>query len=93
MTKHRGPLVLLVEDEQEVRRHLTRALRREGYQVEEVEDGQKAQVRFRAKLHPVVLLDLRLPKVQGGEVLRTIKELSPASQVVIRGRSGGIIRA
>lgn len=89
MSKTLAPTVLVVEDEEDVRRHLVRALRREGCAVDEAGDGPPACERFEAVLHPVVLLDLRLPSLDGLEVLRRIKSLRPESQVVILTGHGG----
>ena len=81
--KNQRVKILVVEDEEGVRRHLVRALRKEGCIVEEAADGEEAAEKFRQTLHPAVLLDLRMPKCGGIDVLRIIQRVSPATKVVI----------
>jgi DNA-binding NarL/FixJ family response regulator len=77
--------VLLVDDVVEVRRLLRTALRlRGGFQVVgEARDGAEA-VELAASLRPdIVVLDLGLPDLTGRDVLTGIREVSPASDVVV----------
>jgi DNA-binding NtrC family response regulator len=65
-------------------------LKRLGYEVVAVSTGEEA-VRNAAKLEPhVVLLDLRLPGITGLEVLKGIRESSPASEVIMLTGHGSI---
>ena len=81
--------VLVVEDEPGVRSHLVRALRREKMAVDEAPDGEAARAAFEQNLHPVILLDLRLPKLDGIAVLGIVRRLRPETQVVILTGHGG----
>jgi DNA-binding NarL/FixJ family response regulator len=77
--------VLLVDDAVDVRRLVRTALRFRGSfeVVGEAGDGAGA-VRLAAEMHPdIVVLDLGLPDIAGREVLRRIRETSPASRVVV----------
>ena len=72
-------IVLIVEDESEVRRYLEMAVRCQGFSVELAENGEEALAyieRWEAgEPAPVfIMLDLRLPKVDGLEVLRRLKK-------------------
>lgn len=81
----RPATVLLVDDVVEVRRLLRTALRlRGGFDVVgEARDGAEA-VELAASLHPdIVVLDLGLPDLTGRDVLTGIREVSPASDVVV----------
>ena len=75
--------VLVVDDDEVVRRSHQRSLEGANRDVKAVWDGNEA-LRAMAE-HPfdVVLLDLRMPGLDGMEVLRTIKEKWPESEVVI----------
>jgi DNA-binding NarL/FixJ family response regulator len=88
--------VLLVDDVVDVRRLLRTALRfRGGFEVVgEASDGAEA-VRLAEELQPnVVVLDLGLPDIAGTELLTRIRELSPASRVVVfSGMDSGLASA
>lgn len=77
------PKVLVVEDEADVRRHVVRALKRERMDVAEAEDGEQGRERFDRNLYPVVLLDLRMPKLDGLALLEHIRHRQPETQVII----------
>lgn len=75
--------ILVVEDEDKIRKQLVRATRRLVREVDDAADGLVACELFRRYRHPLVLLDLRLPKRDGMDVLREIKEVNPATKTVI----------
>ena len=64
--------VLLAEDDSAISEPLARALRREGYEVEVVEDGERALESAR-QAPDLVVLDLGLPKLDGLDVCRRIR--------------------
>ena len=66
--------VLIVDDEPMVRDVLARYLLKEGFEVDTAEDGAQALDVFARTAPDLVLLDLMLPKVDGLEVLRRIRE-------------------
>jgi NADH-quinone oxidoreductase subunit E len=67
--------ILVVEDEEIVRDSLRDWLTDAGYQVETVEDGEKALATLSSKDYSLMIVDLRLPKTDGIEVLRQAKAL------------------
>ncbi|HTN51043.1 MAG TPA: response regulator [Anaeromyxobacter sp.] len=67
------PLVLVVDDEPDIRRLVQRTLTAKGYQVELAVDGEEALAKADALLPDLVLLDAMLPKVHGFEACRRIK--------------------
>ena len=75
--------ILVVDDEPGIREFLQIMLEREGYEVSCAANGSEAIARFRKKRYDVVLADVRMPKVNGFEVLATIKELSSETKVVM----------
>ena len=83
------PRVLVVEDESDIRRHVVRALEREGMTVDQAEDGEQGWNIFEQALHPVVVLDLRMPRRGGLALLRMIHDRRPETQVIILTGHGG----
>ena len=76
--------LLLVEDKNELRAMLRKALERAGYQVDEAPDGQAGLDRFGdGHAYDIVLLDQRMPGLDGLETLRQIKVRAPEARVVM----------
>jgi len=75
--------ILVVDDELSIREFLQIMLEREGYEVSCVANGKEAINLFRKKKYNVVLADIRMPKVDGFEVLKRIKEISPETSVIM----------
>lgn len=75
--------ILVVEDEQLLRAGLKLSLARLGYEVEEAASGEEALEHLRHQAFAVVLLDLHLPGVQGGELMRRICRLWPTIAIII----------
>jgi DNA-binding NtrC family response regulator len=75
--------ILVVDDEEIVRGSLLDWLREDGYQVEAAEDGFKALEKFKEQSWDIALIDLKMPKMDGLELLTKIKETRPETQVVI----------
>ena len=67
-------LILIVEDQMGFRRIYEDVLQSDGYQVLAAEDGEKGWEMAREKKPDLVLLDLGLPKMDGFEVLRRIRD-------------------
>ena len=77
-----SPRVLVVEDEPTIRRAVGYALRRDGFDVEEVGDGREA-LEADAESFDVVVLDLGLPTVSGTEVLRRLRSEGPVPIILL----------
>lgn len=72
--KQRRRVILVVEDNEEIRELLSLVLEEEGYQVVAAADGEEAVVQARS-VHPdLITLDLALPGKDGWEVLRELHE-------------------
>jgi DNA-binding NtrC family response regulator len=78
-----GRRLLIVEDEPILRITIADALRKEGWDVDVAEDGEKALRAFGQHLHDVVLTDLLMPRMDGMELLRRVKSMQPDTTVVI----------
>ncbi|MCD8529040.1 MAG: response regulator [Chitinophagales bacterium] len=61
--------ILIVDDERAIRNTLKEILEYEKYKVEEAEDGQKGLEMIQENSYDVVLLDIKMPKMDGIEVL------------------------
>jgi signal transduction histidine kinase/CheY-like chemotaxis protein len=75
--------ILLVDDEEGIRRVLGISLADMGYQVLTAEDGQQALDIFSREQPPIVLTDIKMPGMDGIEVLRRIKRQNPNTEVIV----------
>ncbi|MGA7925537.1 MAG: response regulator transcription factor, partial [Candidatus Sulfotelmatobacter sp.] len=75
--------ILVVEDDPAVQKALRRLFESEGYTVEVQADGTSAMESFQAAPPAVVILDLRLPKLSGGDVCKEIKAQAPTLPIVV----------
>jgi DNA-binding response OmpR family regulator len=79
--------ILMVDDEASIRELVVPVLRTEGFDVDEADDGETALELFRRRPHDLVVLDLRLPGIDGLEVLREIRRVSTAYVIVLTART------
>jgi two-component system, NtrC family, response regulator HydG len=75
--------VLVVDDDPGVRYTLREILSSEGLVVDEASDGAEALARYDAQPAPLVVTDLRMPRVDGMELLQRLSERSPIPRVVM----------
>src|SRR6516165_1199120 len=75
--------VLLAEDDTSISEPLSRALRREGYQVEVTEDGPATLERALSDGVDLILLDIGLPELDGLEVCRRVRAEGHSVPVLI----------
>ena len=75
--------VLVVDDDAAIRRTLSRILEKEGYLVEAVESGGKAIEVSNERFFNVVLIDIRLPDMEGIELLEKLKRTEPRMVKII----------
>jgi len=78
-----GPTALVADDEAGMRESVARALRREGFQVTAVEDGAAALDALRRAPVDLLVADLRMPGLDGLELLRAAKLVAPDTEVVV----------
>jgi DNA-binding response OmpR family regulator len=78
--------VLLVEDEQSIAEPLVAALTREGHEVVHAPDGAAALREAAAASFDIVLLDLRLPDMDGFDVCRTLRTSSDVPIIIVSAR-------
>jgi len=77
------PRVLLVDDEERFRTTLARMLAGEGLTVVALGSGREALEELRKQPFDVMLLDLRMPEMDGLTTLAEAKRLSPGTEVII----------
>ena len=75
--------VLVIDDEQGIRTLLDTLLSRKGYDVVLAEGGRKGLDLFRRERPDVVVLDLKMPEMDGITVLQQVRSLKPDQPVII----------
>ena len=75
--------ILLVDDEEDIREIVHLSLSDMGYQVFEAEDGDEALRIFRDAQPPIVLTDIKMPNMDGIELLQKIKHENAETEVVM----------
>jgi DNA-binding NtrC family response regulator len=77
------PHILIVDDEDKIRKVLTRLLEDEDYHVKSVENGQKAISVLQSYKPDIILMDQNMPGLNGIDAMVTIKEKYPTVTVII----------
>lgn len=79
------PKILIIEDEAAIRRVLNKILSEENdtYQVEEAEDGLQGVEKIKNEDYDLVLCDIKMPKMDGVEVLEAVKKIKPEIPMVM----------
>ncbi|WP_322348861.1 response regulator transcription factor [Jeotgalibaca ciconiae] len=82
--------ILIVDDEERIRRLLKLYLTKEGYASEEAADGVSAIRKMEEKDYDMVLLDIMLPEIDGLEVIKEIRKIkdTPIIMITARGDEG-----
>ena len=76
-------LVLIIEDEKDIRENIAFSLKREGFEPIEAETGERGLELARIKKPSIILLDLMLPGIDGLEVCRQLKHASSTAPIPI----------
>ena len=75
--------ILIVDDEQSMRDFLAIMLRKEGYAVVTVEDGNEAIKAVGEDIYDLVITDIKMPGIDGLQVLNSVKRASPNTLVIV----------
>lgn len=84
------PRVLLVDDDDLFRRSLSKELKRSGFLVATAATGEEALSHLTSSPTDVVLLDVRLPDMDGLQILQAIKKLDPMIEVIMLTAYGSV---
>ncbi len=82
--------ILVVDDEELVRWTFEQALSEEGYAIDLAETGEEAVEKFGKRKYDLVILDIKLPGIDGVEVLTHIREADPNELVIMVTAHGGV---
>ena len=79
------PKILVIEDEAAIRRVLTKIISEESdtYQVDEAEDGLQGLEKIKNEDYDLVLCDIKMPKMDGVEVLEAVRKIKPETPMVM----------
>jgi len=82
--------ILIVDDEMPIRRILREILEFEQYEVEEAADGLECVAKVQKEKYDVVIMDIKMPKMDGIEALERLQILSPETPVIMVSGHGTI---
>ncbi len=75
--------ILVCDDERSICEMLDIALRRDGHRVETVNSGQAAKSKIDGALYDLIITDIKMPNIDGIEVLRHAHRVSPDSPIIL----------
>jgi DNA-binding NtrC family response regulator len=75
--------ILVIDDEESIRRTVSMTLRHAGYVVDTAENGKQAIEKAEANFYNLALIDIRLPDMEGTELLTALKETTPKMVKII----------
>lgn len=80
--------LLVVEDEPDLKHSLLKALREEGYAVDGADDGEEGLFKAQTVDYDAVVLDVMLPKLDGWQLLRALRETKKTPVLMLTARGG-----
>jgi two-component system, NtrC family, nitrogen regulation response regulator NtrX len=82
--------ILIVDDEQPIRRALKSVLENEPYEVDEAVDGIDGIEKIKVKKYDVIFLDIKMPRKDGLDCIEEILDISPDSSIIMISGHGDI---
>ena len=83
MTSREAPLVLVADDEEDIRALVAFRLDRAGYDVITAADGEEALTLATTRLPDLIVLDMMMPKANGLEVTRSLRGLDATKDIPV----------
>ena len=83
MEPKRNNKILVIDDEESIRILLRISLAHKGFEVLTAEDGGKGIEVFKQERPPIVITDIKMPGIDGLEVLKEVKEVDPDTRVIV----------
>jgi DNA-binding NtrC family response regulator len=81
--------ILVIDDDASVRKVVTMALEDEGYVVDTAENGSEAIRKSNTSFYNIALIDIRLPDMQGTNLLTVMKDTTPKmAKIIVTGYPG-----
>lgn len=77
------PLVLVIDDDESIRKTLTRMLAKETFRVDTAPNGKQALEKAQIKHYDLALVDIRLPDMEGSKLLKMLREKNPEIKEII----------
>ena len=84
------PNILIIDDEQAIRKTLTEILRFEGYKIDEAADGEEGLKKFSDTAYDLVLCDVKMPKMDGIEFLEKSRAINSDVPIIVISGHGNI---
>ena len=75
--------ILVVDDDESIRKVLATILEEEGYTVDTSKNGKEAITKSRKNFYNLALIDIRLPDMEGTRLLATVKDTTPRMRKII----------
>jgi DNA-binding NtrC family response regulator len=85
--------ILIIDDQSDNRKELTQSLERVGFPVESASDGLQALDKFRSTKYSIVITNEQTPGIEGGDVLGSVKKISPQIPVIVIAANGTVHNA
>lgn len=83
-------MILVVEDQDTLRKGISSAFREQGYEVDEASDGNEALRKLKSTVYDVIVTDLKMPGSNGMDILKEAKKGSPSTVVIIMTAYGSV---
>lgn len=82
--------ILIVDDEKSQRDLLSGFLQKNGFDVTSAENGEDALLKYRSVFSPIAIVDMKMPGMNGLELLAKLKEINPFIQVIVLTAFGSV---